>query len=107
MYKRLLPIALLFSSAIYSQTAKDTLWVNAYDETTTKALASSFRVSKPFKQKRDMKKLQPTTKKQKQLKSKESVVLIPIKRFLMMGKLPTIMQMDRLISICFLKKEMQ
>ncbi|WP_158962796.1 toxin-antitoxin system YwqK family antitoxin [Myroides fluvii] len=49
MYKKLLPIALLFSSAIYSQTAKDTLWVNAYDEVTTKALASSFRLSKPTK----------------------------------------------------------
>lgn len=49
MYKKLLPIALLFSSAIYSQTAKDTLWVNTYDEVTTKALASSFRLSKPSK----------------------------------------------------------
>jgi len=51
MYKKLLPIALLFSSAIYSQTAKDTLWVNSFDEVTTKALASSFKVSKPAKQK--------------------------------------------------------
>jgi len=51
MYKKLLPIALLFSSAIYSQTVKDTLWVNTYDELTTKALASSFKVSKPVKNK--------------------------------------------------------
>ena len=51
MYKKLLPIALLFSSAIYSQTVKDTLWVNTYDEVTTKALASSFKISKPVKNK--------------------------------------------------------
>lgn len=51
MYKRILPLALLFSSAIYSQTAKDTLWVSTYDEITTKALASSFKVSKPVKNK--------------------------------------------------------
>ncbi|QQU04321.1 hypothetical protein [Myroides odoratus] len=70
MYKKLLPIALLFSSAIYSQTAKDTLWVNAYDETTTKALASSFRVSKPFKQKKGYEEITTYNKETKAIEIK-------------------------------------
>ena len=70
MYKRLLPIALLFSSAIYSQTAKDTLWVNTYDEVTTKALASSFRVSKPAKQQKGWEEITTYNKETKAIEIK-------------------------------------
>lgn len=70
MYKKLLPIALLFSSAIYSQTAKDTLWVNTYDEVTTKALASSFKIAKPVKNKEGFKEISTYNKETKAIEVK-------------------------------------
>ncbi|MGG5507227.1 MULTISPECIES: hypothetical protein [unclassified Myroides] len=70
MYKKLLPIALLFSSAIYSQTAKDTLWVNTYDEVTTKALASSFKISKPVKNSEGLKEFSTYNKETKAIEVK-------------------------------------
>ncbi len=70
MYKKLLPIALLFSSAIYSQTVKDTLWVNTYDEVTTRALASSFRVSKPIKNKEGYREITTYNKETKAIEVK-------------------------------------
>lgn len=70
MYKKLLPLALLFSSAIYSQTAKDTLWVNSMDEVTTKALATSFRISKPAKQKNGLEEIITYNKETKAIEIK-------------------------------------
>ena len=70
MYKRLLPLALLFSSAIYSQTAKDTLWVNTYDEVTTKALATSYKISKPVKNKDGFKEITTYNKETKAIEIK-------------------------------------
>ncbi|MDM1345851.1 hypothetical protein HX017_01775 [Myroides marinus] len=49
MIKKIFSLALLFSTPMFSQVARDTIWVDSYDYISTKKDAESFKLAKPIK----------------------------------------------------------
>lgn len=49
MLKKIFPLALLFTSSMFGQVAKDTLWVDSFDYKVSKKEATAFKLVKPIK----------------------------------------------------------
>lgn len=49
MLKKIFPLALLFTSSMFGQVAKDTLWVDSFDYKVSKKEAKAFKLVKPIK----------------------------------------------------------
>ncbi|MEC4117740.1 hypothetical protein VSP20_12280 [Myroides phaeus] len=49
MLKKIFPLALLFTSSMFGQVAKDTLWVDSFDYKVAKKEAKAFKLIKPIK----------------------------------------------------------
>jgi len=49
MIKKIFSLAILFSTPMFSQVARDTIWVDSYDYISTKKDAESFKLAKPIK----------------------------------------------------------
>ncbi|MTG98172.1 MULTISPECIES: hypothetical protein [Myroides] len=70
MIKKILPLAILFATPVFSQVAKDTIWVDSYDYIVQKKDAKFFKIAKPIKGNTDLKTIEVYNAKTNKIESK-------------------------------------
>lgn len=70
MIKKIFSLAILFSTPMFSQVVKDTIWVDSYDYVTTKKDAESFKLAKPIKGNSSLNSIEVYNAKTKLIESK-------------------------------------
>ncbi|EHO13904.1 toxin-antitoxin system YwqK family antitoxin [Myroides odoratimimus] len=70
MIKKIFSLAILFSTPMFSQVARDTIWVDSYDYVTARKNAESFKIAKDIKGEPTLKSIEVYNAASKKIESK-------------------------------------